>query len=292
MFRLTTDTSCDEYKHLLDEAHISYIPLIYTIENKEHEDDLSSDEAFEKFYDKIEDGSMPTTSQINAYRHYKFFKRILKKDPHTPILHLCLSSGLSGTYQRALEGADMVKEKFPEAQIYILDTLSATQGHNLVLKKAKELRDNNTPVNEAFEYLEKYRLRCHHWIFIDDLLHLKRGGRVSAVAAIFGTALKIKPLAIVNEEGKIKIVDKIRGTKRGLQVLIEKMETYILDKENIKMVIANAGNTKLCLELKEMILAKYPNAHIELGWIGPVIGSHTGKGTIGIGFEGILREKI
>lgn len=292
MFRITTDTSCDEYKHVLEEQNIAYVPLVYTVNGKEHEDHLSCDEEYENFYEMMAKGEMPTTSQVNAYHHYKFFKKILKKDPHTPILHLCLSSGLSGTYQRALEGANQVKEKFPDAQIYIVDTLSATQGHNLVLKKAIELRNNNFDIKDVYDILLKYRLRCHHWIFIDDLMHLKRGGRVSAVAAIFGTALKIKPLAIVDQEGKIKIVDKIRGTRRGLQALIEKLETYILDKDNIKMVIANAGNTSLCLELKEMILSKYPNAQIELGWIGPVIGSHTGKGTIGIGFEGISREKI
>lgn len=292
MFKITTDTSCDEFRGKLKEDNISYVSLIYTVNGKDYEDNFSSDSEYENFYDLIAKGSMPTTSQINAFRHYKFFKKILKEDPDTPILHLSLSSGLSGTYDRAVEGAALAKEKFPNAKIYVLDTLSATQGHNLVLKKAKEFRDKGTSIEEAYNKLLEYRLRCHHWIFIDDLMHLKRGGRVSSVAAVFGTALQIKPLAIVDEEGKIKIVQKIRGTLRGLHILIEKLEQYILDKENIKMVIANAGNTALCLKLREMILVKYPTAQIELGWIGPVIGSHTGKGTIGIGFEGVPRKDI
>lgn len=292
MFKITTDTSCDVFKNELKEKNISYISLIYTINEEDFEDHFSSDEEYENFYNEIAKGVMPTTSQINAYRHYKFFKHILKKDPNTPILHLSLSSGLSATYERALEGARLAKEKYPDAKIYVLDTLSATQGHNLVLKKAIELNENNIEIEEAYNILLEHRLKCHHWIFIEDLMHLKRGGRVSAGAALIGTAFQIKPLAIVDENGKIEVVQKIRGTIKGVSALIEKIEKYALDKENLDMVIANAGNTPLCEKIKEEVLKKYPNAKIEIGWIGPVVGAHTGKGTVGIGFVGVPRNQI
>lgn len=282
-FTLTTDTSCDIFRDELKKLDIPYIPLSFNIDGITTFDEFTQDSQYTDFYDKIRNGAMPTTSQINTFLHEEFFEKVIAVSSPDSIIHMTLSSGMSGTYESAVKAAENVMTRH-KTQINILDTLSATQGHRLILEKGIEMRDSGMAASLAFDALVKLSKRIHHWIIVDDLMHLKRGGRVSGASAAIGTLLKIKPILILNNLGKLAVVKKAMGTIKALTLALEVMEKYGDNINGQTVYIAHADCIDLATQLKEMILKKY-KCEIKIGWIGPVIGSHTGSGTLGVVFE-------
>jgi len=288
-FVLTTDTSCDAFKTELNALNVPWIPLTYTLEGQTYEDNLSTDEQYKDFYGKVAAGAMPTTSQINTFAHEEFFKKILADNKGLPIVHLTLSGGLSETVNSARMAAKNLIEADPTAVVHIVDTISATQGHRCVLDRGLKFRDNGTDGETAAKQIAEFTGRVMHFFMVDDLHHLKRGGRVSAASALIGSLLKIKPVLTINHEGKLAVIKKAKGAQKAISYFLDMVITHKADLENgaFYTVSANADSytEQLIAKLKEL----YPNAPIKGGWIGPVIGAHTGGGTFGLVFEGKAR---
>ena len=283
-FVLTTDTSCDVFRTELDEKGVPWIPLSFTIDEISYDDDFSSDDRYVDFYDKIRAGKMPTTSQINVFNHEEFFEKTVLGGAKN-IIHLTLSGGLSNTVNCARTAAENVMQKYPDCKIYILDTISATQGHRLILDKAIELRNSGEEAESAFATLKEFAGRVHHWIVVDDLMHLKRGGRVSGASAYIGSLLNIKPVLIINDKGKLAVVKKAKGTHKAYGYVIDMIKEHAVDTQNLVVYLANASADDKVKEMSELLKENFPTCEIKVGWIGPVIGAHTGAGTLGIVFE-------
>ncbi|MCL2374944.1 MAG: DegV family protein [Firmicutes bacterium] len=292
-FILTTDTSCDVFRSELDAKNIPWVPLTFTIGGTTYEDTFSSDAEFVSFYEKVAGGAMPTTSQITPAQHEDFFKKVLAEKSNLAssktIVHLTLSSGLSETYNAAVLAAKTVMEEIKDSEIFVVDTLSATQGHHLLLKEGIRLRDNGTSGCETADALNQYTKGIHHWFMVDDLHHLKRGGRVSGAAAAIGTLLKIKPVLTINDKGKLPVVKKPKGIQKAIAFFLEIIEEY-KDGEIEEFLIVSANAAENAPLLKARLEEKYPTVPVTIGWIGPVIGAHTGNGVFGVVFKGKARS--
>ena len=284
-FVLTTDTSCDEFKSVLDGLNVPWIPLTYTINGETFDDNFSSESEYKEFYKKIESGAMPTTSQINTFAHEEFFERVLNEKKANTIVHFSLSGGLSDTANSARKAAENYTARNPKDKIYIVDTLSATQGHNLLLYEAIKLRDKGLSAEKAYEEIEKLKTQVHAWFMVDDLLHLKRGGRVSGASAAIGTILNIKPILIIDGEGKLTVVKKAKGTANVLNFFLETIEKNKTDA-TCEFFLVHSNAPKEIDLLKKRIEKQFPWARPRIGWLGPIIGAHCGSGLVGMTFLG------
>ena len=285
MFTLTTDSAVDVFRSKLDELGVFWVPLTFTIDGVTYEDDFSDDAKYKEFYDKVRAGALPVTSQINPFTHEEFWEKVIEKTGPTDIVHLTLSSGLSETYSSACKAAESFMEKHPDSRVYVVDSLAATQAEMPVFETALRLRDAGENAAAAAEALRAYSHRIQVYIIADDLFHLKRGGRVSTAAAVVGSMFKIKPLIVFDDAGKLQVYKKPLGWKKALKMVLDHIDEYCTDPSSKQFWIAHADALDKAEEARDAILAKYPGATVRIGWIGPVIGAHTGAGTIGILFE-------
>lgn len=282
-FLLSTDTSCDEMKSVMREKRISYIPLTYTVDGVTHDDDFDSDGEYGAFYAMLREKKMPTTSQITAFAHEEYFDKLIEGGAKN-IIHLTLSSGLSNTYNSAVMGAAAAMEKHPDAKVYVVDSLSATQGQCFVMDEGVKLRDAGTEPEDAVRMLNDAAANVHHWFFADDLFHLRRGGRVSTASAIIGSMLKIKPVLIINDEGRLAVVHKAKGVRGALKYFTEQYEKYAEDTKG-DVYLPQGDNFELAETFKRELEETY-GCRVKIGWVGPIIGAHTGGGMLGFVFKG------
>ncbi len=282
-FLISTDTSCDAFKSDLKSNRVSYIPLTFTIDGVTYDDDFDSDEVYKNFYDQLRAKKMPTTSQITPTAHSEYFSSLIENGADS-IVHLTLSSGLSNTYNSAVMGAAEAMESHPGAKIYVVDSLSATQGQNFVVDEAIRRRDEGLSVEDALPFIRDTAQNVHHWFYADDLFHLCRGGRVSKVSAVLGTILKIKPVLIINDEGKLAVVYKAKGVRNALKYFTEQYEKYAVDTKG-DVYLPSADSNDVALMFKEELEQTY-GCKVKIGWVGPVIGAHTGGGMLGFVFRG------
>lgn len=279
-FILSTDTSCDIFKDELTARKIEYRSLIFTIDGVEHVDDYSGDQVYRDFYTLIDAGKMPTTSQINITEHEEYFKALFDKY-EDDIVHITLSSGLSSTYASACMAAKNVEEETGR-KVYVVDSLGATVAHRHIVDHAEKLRDAGVSGAEAKTVLEEYRNHIHTWFMPTDLMHLKRGGRVSGPAAVIGTALNIKPILYINKVGGLSVVYKKIGVPKGMAAMADIFKRDIAEAAS-KVYIPTAGS-EYAEEMQKKIKTIRPDCDVEIGWIGPVIGAHTGRGATGVSF--------
>ena len=281
---LSTDTASDLLKSELADKAVSWIPLTFTIDGVTYDDDFDSDERYKHFYQQLRDGKQPTTSQINAYLHEEYFTKLIA-DGYNTIVHLTLSSGLSSTHQSACQAAQTVMDAHPGVKIYIVDSLGATQAQRNILDEGIMLRDAGKPAKEVAAGMEKCAAETQVFIIVDDLYHLKRGGRVSGAAALIGTALKLKPIIIINAEGKLQVIGKQQGMRKAIKYCFDRMKAQAVDLNSQTVYIANADSPEMVDARREMIEAEF-SCKVVVGWVGPVIGAHTGGGMIGLVYRG------
>lgn len=285
-YYITTDATCDFPQQLIDFENFEIIPMSYTIGDTEYgfEKKLTNQE----FYDLVRNGAMPTTSLITTYTASEFFRPILQAG--NDILHICFSSGLSSTYQNVLIAVEELKKEFPERKIYMLDSKCASSGEGLLVYYALKARGNGMSIEDNYNKTLDRRDHICHYFTPNDLYHLMRGGRVSKTAAIAGTILQIKPILYANVDGKLSSIDKVKGRKKALVELVHYMQSKMIAEENEIVFISHAD----CLEeaefVKEKIIEKTGITNIMIEYIGPVIGSHTGQGTVALFFIG--KDKI
>lgn len=290
MFKLTTDTAVDLPRKELNALGVPYLPLTYIIDGKHYVDNLSEDSEFQAFYDQLLTGKMPSTSQINPTEHEEFFEKIYAEFG-CDIVHITLSSGLSRTYDSACLGRDEFMSKHPGANVYIVDSLAAAIAICPILYYGIELRNNGVSGEEAANLLSERTKETQAFIIADDLFHLKRGGRISSAAAVIGSLLKIKPMLIFSDDGKLSIYKKPNGYKKAIKMAIELIGQNATDISLQTVYIANANATEQCAYAKEQLESAF-GCVTTTKWIGPVIGAHTGSGTVGIVFRSSNRRNI
>ena len=279
-FTLSTDTVCDIFRSELKERGIEYISTYYTIEGVEHKDEFTREAQFKEFYAKIRSGEMPTTSQVTKNDYDEFFDGLINKYDGD-ILHVTISSGLTTSPLAARQVAEEIFERTGR-HIYIVDSLGATIATRHIVDEAERMRDEGVPAADAAKKLENIVNHIHTWFMPYDLMHLKRGGRVSGPAAYIGTALNIKPILKFDKNGALVVVQKKMGSSKGIAAMIDIFKKYSA-KAPHKVYIASADS-----DLAEPMLRKAkearPDCEIEIAWIGPVIGAHTGCNAVGISF--------
>ena len=281
-FIITADSTVDLPKEFLKEKQVPVVSLSYIIDGATYKDGdgLTSKE----FYDKIREGAMPTTSQVNPEQARDLFEPILKEGKD--LLHIAFTSGLSGTYNSCRIAAEELREEYPERNIIVVDSLCAASGGGLLLYKALELKEQGKSLDEIATWVEENKLHVCHDVTVDDLFHLHRGGRVSKTSAVLGTIIKIKPIIHVNDEGKLIVIGKERGRKKALQTLVERMEEKSQGFDNDIVMITHGDALEDAEYVKGLIQEKFGITNIMINPLGTVIGSHTGPGVIALFYMG------
>lgn len=280
---ILTDSACDLKPQVLKSFDVEYINLHFRFEN-ENEEYSNEEMEIKTFYERMRNGEIAKTTAINPDSFYAVFEKILKEDKD--ILYLGFSSGLSTTFNCSCIAAEELKDKYPERKIVCVDTLAASAGQGLLVYLAAEKKKSGANIEEVAEYIEKIRLSLCHWFTVDDLVYLKRGGRVSSAVAFVGAVLGIKPVLHVDNEGKLVSVSKVRGRKAALMALVDKYgELALKDSEKI-VYISNADCREDAELLKSELTEKYGVDVKIITDIGPVIGAHSGPGTIAVFFIG------
>lgn len=225
-YLIFSDVSLDIDKNFADSHDVRYVPMEYVLGDETfHCDKPESDSMMHNYYEKLRQKVKTQTSQITPTHYMDLFEPLIKEG--NDIVYLSLSSGLSNTYESACLAARNLKEDYPDAVVEIVDSLSATGGMGLLTESAFANKEAGMSASENAEWLRKYALKVRHWFKVEDLMYLKRGGRVSAATAVVGTALNIKPILCINREGKLDTIDKKRGNKLALKALVDKFEaTY------------------------------------------------------------------
>lgn len=288
---IITDSTCDLTPELIEELDIVVIPMEFTMaEGEVYKNYPDGRElGFQAFYDRVRAGAQPKTNQINAATYMEVAAPYLDKGQD--VLILAFSSALSGTYQSSVLAVEELREKYPDRQIYTVDTLSASMGEGLLIYHAAKKREEGLSVSELAHWVEENRLRLCHWFTVDDLNHLKRGGRVSSAAALFGTILGIKPVLHVDDAGRLIPREKVRGRRSSLEALAKHMRETIDPAEGEQTIFISHGDCEQDVKyLIDLIREQIPVKEIKVGYIGPVIGAHSGPGTVAVFYLGTTRN--
>lgn len=287
MFKITTDSTADLSLEYLKEQGIDCMAVPYIIDDVTYGEGNQLD--WKEFYRLMrEEEKMPTTSQINPADAKEYFEKYIRDSKE--ILHIAFTSGMSGTYNSARMAAEEVMEEHPDVKIIVLDSLCASMGEGLLVHKAVKMRDAGKSLEETAQWLQDHVLNLAHLVTVDDLFHLCRGGRVSKTSAIVGSMVGIKPMIHVNDEGKLIVVNKVRGRKKSIATLVQMMEAQMgswAQENKEDYVFISHGD---CLEdaqlLQQMIQEKFGFENFMINNIGPTIGSHSGCGTLALFFMG------
>lgn len=282
--KLITDSACDLSIDYIKENNIDVASLMVNLNGEFILDDLGQTLSHEDFYQAVKEGAMPSTTQVNVGTFHEMFTKYIEEGK--AILYIGLSSALSGTVSSAITARDMVLEEHPEAIIHVVDTLSVSVGEGLLVYKAVEMINNNDPLEKIVEHLESIKKNVIHAITVDDLNHLKRGGRISGAVAVLGGLLGIKPTLKIDNEGRVVPTEKIKGRKKALKSLVQQIGTNGEDIENQNIFICHADCIEDALEVKKIILEEYNVKDVIINSIGAVIGTHGGPGTLGVVFIG------
>lgn len=282
---IATDATIDLDRDTIRELDIHVIPMHFCLDGNEYTYDPSEGGFdFDSFYRELGEGAKVSTTQITPANYYSYFEKMLSIS--RKIIYICFSSGLSGTFGAANIAVDEIKEQYPEAEIRVIDSLCASIGEGLLVMKAAQKRLSGAGFEELAEYIMKKRRRMCHWFVVGNLDQLRRGGRIPPIEAAIGTILNIHPIVSTDEEGKLTVVAKVRGMKRAIQTLFEKLKEKGEELQNQTIILAYAGEQKNAELLRTMIDEEKIVKECRMSMIGPVIGSHTGAPMCAVTFEG------
>ena len=272
---------------------IQYVCFHYSLDGAEYPDDLGQSIPFDRFYHAMAEGAETKTSQISIAEYLDFFERFLSRGQD--VLHVCLSSGISGTYNAASDAARIARERYPERNIFILDSLGASSGYGLLMDALADKRDAGMGPEELYRWAEEHRLNLHHWFFSTDLTFYVKGGRISKAAGWFGTALNICPLLNMDDLGRLIPRNKIRGKKRVIEECVRRMEQHAEGGTGYsgKCYISQSACMEDALAVAHLVEKRFPklNGRVEINYVGTTIGSHTGPGTVALFFWGDKRVR-
>lgn len=278
-YAICMDASGDILKEIAIENNIDFVPMEYSLgDEMRTSHGCEDDKLLKKFYDGQRKGDLTKTSQISPFMYEEYFRKFLEAGKS--VLYFCLSSGLSSTYDSSRLAAENLKEEFPNLEVLPVDTLAATGGMGLLTEKAIENRKNGMTLHENFEAVQALVPKIRHYFMVQDLMYLKRGGRVGAATALVGSALNIKPMLKIDESGKLITTDKKRGDKAAMTALFSFFkENYNEELSNI-IYICDADTPELAKLLEEKVKEEAPRAVIRRTMLSPIIGAHTGPGML------------
>ena len=286
---LVTEACSDLPLDFVKKHNIAIMPMLLEIEGKSYSHNLEEKELkLHDFYNQLRDKKVSRTSLVNVGEFVQFFTELLKQGKD--ILYIALSSALSGTYQSAVMAIDMLKEEYPNQRIVAVDTLSASLGEGYLVWRAALMQEEGKLLSEVASWVEENKFHLRHLFTVEELGTLKRGGRLSGTAAFFGTLLGVKPILHVSREGKLEVLEKVVGRKKSLTEMISIMKTQILKSEEQTIFIAHGDCLEEAKEVGGLINASMKVKDLFYSYIGPVIGSHSGPGTIAVFFMGKERE--
>ncbi len=288
---LSCCSTADLTKEQLESKDIKYIFFHYELDGVPYRDDLGQTMSFDEFYKAMANGADTKTSQINAAEFEEFFTPFLEAGKD--ILHVSLSSGISGVYNSAKIAAEELSEKYPDRKIYIVDSLGASSGYGLLMDKLAELKQGGMAIDELKDWALENRLNLCSWFFSTDLTFYIKGGRVSKTSGFVGSLLNICPLLEIDREGKLIPRFKIRTKKKVIREIVKKMEERALNRYDYdeKVYISNSACFEDADQVRNLIEERFPNAKgkVIINDIGTTIGSHTGPGTVAMFFWGDKR---
>lgn len=281
-------STADLNQSFFDENKVPFACFHFFVDDVIYEDNLGKSMDFSEFYQKMRDGAMTRTSQVNAEAYVEMLRPYLEKG--MDVLHITLSSGISGTYNSACIAKDMLLEEFPERTIYVVDSLSGSCGFGLMVDTALEKQRAGMDIHELSQWIVDNRNLLNHWIMTSDLTYLIRGGRVSKASGTIGNLLNICPLIDLNIEGKLIVREKVRTKKKAIKAQLEKMKLHAQGGTDYsgKCFLSHSDCLEDAKALAAMIEESFPNLNgpVEISNIGTVIGSHTGPGTMALCFWG------
>lgn len=284
-FKLYTDSTSDLPNELVERMDVTVVPTEVFLKGERYLDYPDERELSKKeFFAAVREGEMPTTAVIPPSRFYDYFEKDVKDG--YDILYIVFSSGLTTTRQNGMIAADEIKEKYPDSNIVVVDSKSASLGEGALVYFASEMKKEGKTLDEIVDWIENNRLKLCHWFTVDDLQHLRRGGRLSLPSAVVGGMLNIKPLINVSDEGKLEPVEKVRGRKAAIEAIYNKAKQNAVKPEEQTMFIVHADCEDDCIWLRDKLLTELKVKQVFTGIMGPVIGAHTGPGTIGLLFIG------
>ena len=284
---LLIDSCTDLPRSYVDKNEIPFVSLVCNFKDQEYKDDFGKSISYRDFFDAVRNGEMPSTAQVNVYEYTEIFKKYAAEGKS--VVYLGFSSALSGSLSSAYIARDTVMEEFKDADITIVDSKSASLGEGLLAYYVNEMLKAGASKDEVVSWLETNKLKMNHWFTVDDLGHLKRGGRLSGTAAFLGTLLDIKPVLKVDDEGRLIPISKVKGRKKSIKTLFEMLQENITAPEEQVIAISHGDCIEDAEYLKEMILKEYNVKDVIINHVGPVIGAHTGPGVVALFFMGEKR---
>ena len=281
---ISTTSTADLTAEFCSEHGIDIDYLTYTIDGVDYKDDINESMSYNEFYSGMRNGRMSSTGACNIEQATQLFEKYAKEG--VDVLHISFSSGLSSTYNNEYIAAQDVMERYPDRIIIVLDSLCASRGQGLLVYYAVMMKEKGCSIDEVSDWVENNKLHLCHQFTVDDLNHLHRGGRVSKTVAVVGSIVNVKPVLHVDNEGKLIPLKNVRGRKKSLITLVDNMLEQIDGYDN-EMVYIGHGD---CIEdaefVKELVMTKTGINNVDIGYIGSVIGSHAGPGTVALFFLG------
>lgn len=285
-FILSCESTCDLPYSYVAGRDIPVLFYTYNVDDQVYEDDMGRDpEALPRFHGFLDAGKLPTTSQINAFRYEEFFRELLAKGD---VLHLAFGSGMTPSVNNAMEAANVVRAEFPDRKLIIIDTYASCGGYGLIVDDAADMRDNGASMEEIAQWVQDNCQKMYHRFYATNLMHLRRGGRVSGPTAAIGTVLGICPIMRLDEKGKIFAHGKVRGKKAATREVAQSALKYAKGGKDYdgKLFINHADCPEDAEKMRDALQELLPKAKIRIYDIGTIIACHTGRGTVAIFFWG------
>lgn len=281
-YQIITDSCCDFSNEMYQTLNLTALPLTVTFNGETFPD--RNDDSLKQMYDGFRNGQSASTAAANPEAWANAFRTAL--DAGEDVLALTFSSGLSTTYQSAVIAAQELKEEYPQRKILVSDTLCASMGQGLLVWYACQKRDAGASIEEVHTWVEENKPHLCHWFTVDDLMYLKRGGRIGAATALVGTMLNVKPVLHVDNEGHLVNVSKARGRKASIQALANKVTELAAGYDNSTMFISHGDCLEDAQYLASILKEKHGVQNVVINYVGAVIGSHSGPGTLALFFLG------
>ncbi|NLA85422.1 MAG: DegV family protein [Clostridiales bacterium] len=282
-FCMATDSGCDLPMSLCKERKIYPLQMSYYIGEDEFRDTMVHDD-FKVFYDKIRNGATPRTRQVNVYEFVSFWESLLHLK--LPIIHICLGSGISGTYSNGMQAVDIMKEKYPDQDIYLIDSTLASVGYGMLAIKAAEMRDQGKTAQECVKWIEEHKIEINTYYTTDNLEYLHRSGRVSRAGAIIGTTLKINPILNLDKEGHLLVRERIRGRKATIRRIHDIVRELVVNPQEQTLYICHSDIPEKANEFGEGLKQDIGFSDVYYTYIGSTIGTHAGPGLMAAFFYG------
>ena len=282
---IVTDSSSDLTSDIINDPEVVYLQLDVLMDGEASKANCDVD--IKDFYAKLRAKKNATTSAVNIDKFIETFEKYLADG--YDVLYLGFSSGLSGTFNAGFVAAKELSEKYPERKVFAVDTLAASLGEGLLVYYAFKMKQDGADIESVRDYVEENKLKLCHWFTVDDLFFLKRGGRINAATAIVGSMLSIKPVLHVDNKGRLISVSKARGRRAALDALFDKMKETAIEPEKQVVFISHGDCVEDAQYLADRIKTELGSPEVRIGYVGPVIGAHSGPGTIALFYLGCER---